>query len=77
MRVSRVRGSHPCREWLQETFGIPVCRWLGHASPALADVHYEVRLTVLIGSIDMPVPAPSRRVERAVVCSRCGARVGD
>lgn len=77
MRVRRVRGPHPWREWTQETFGIPLCRWLGHSRPSLAEVHYEVRLTVLIGSIDMPVPAPTRRVDRAVVCSRCGVRVGD
>lgn len=77
MRIRRVRGPHPWRESLQEAFGTPVCRILGHGTATLREVHYEVRHTVLIGSVDVTVPSARRRVDRAVVCGRCGMRVGD
>lgn len=77
MRIKRIRGPHPWRESVQEAFGAPVCRLFGHATPVLGEVHYEVRPSVLIGSIELPVPAPTRHVDRAALCWRCGARVGD
>lgn len=77
MRVQRVRGSRPAFEWLQETFGAELCRVFGHGRPMLYDVHYEVRQTVLIGSVDVLTPTATRRIDRAVVCGRCGRRVGD
>ncbi len=77
MRIKRVRGPHPWREAFAETFGTPLCRRLGHGTATMREVHYELRTTVLIGSVDVLVPTPTRRVERAVVCGRCGTRVGD
>lgn len=77
MRVRRIRGPHPWLESLRETFGKPLCALFGHALPTLADLHYEVRSSVLIGSVEHTVPAPTRHVERAVLCWRCNARIGD